>query len=218
MRLDDLKFESTSLDTRKFTIFTISKNRLQWEQLKGQLVDAGYHVSEIITNTKDFGLPQNRKRLYIVGEQLVFERNALETNLINLHCSSISLENLLPEVCVGTPLVLPKSHLWKLDEFSKSALQLKGLLNIRGHYEANSAGKLCTISPSVTTHDMCLYSFKYKRFLNGYDFCLLQGMPSHIAEFFVNHYSNWSILMLIGNAMSINVLCAILLSLETLTP
>lgn len=42
-------------------------NGKTWEVLKEEFMDLGYHIHSSVLNAKDYGIPQNRERLFVVG-------------------------------------------------------------------------------------------------------------------------------------------------------
>ena len=141
--------------------------------------------------------------------------NDVQENLVKLKSCYLSLDAILPLEIEGAAVSPPRSQMWKLESALNSEREapLTGVLSLRGHYRDKHNCKISNIVPCITTQDLSVFSFHHTRFLNGHDLALLQGIPAHLAKYLVENYNNFSIRKFVGNTMSINVLCALYLSI-----
>ena len=165
----------------------------QLKIIQNQNKEFAYNVSFDILNTKNYGIPQNRERIFIIG---------------------IRKDTQKENTCYTTP---PKIPMQQLDNFilDKTIVQntnipptiLKKLIKI--NYETNyicccdTFGYIKNISPTLTLSG-CKYMFHttYNRYLTYKECLLLQGFDCN----FLNVVGDVKLCNQIGNSMSVNVL------------
>lgn len=185
-----------------------------WRSRRAALLRV-YVIDELLINTRDYGLPQNRKRLYMVGTlPSISHGQQIASNLERLAIPDvIPIRRLLPRREQGDPVPVPPTHAWKLKRIPRGAKD--GILVLRDHYKDRNEVIVLDVSRPVVTKSSCFFCISHNRMLNCYDLALLQGVPKSIAQFLVDNYTNNMNLRLIGNAMSVNVLCALFLTIFT---
>ena len=157
-----------------------------------------YHLYHKVLNTKDFGLPQNRERLYIVGIRRTRQSRAFEwpdTRRIKLrplqqfvdHTDTTSIPWPYARPC---PANLPPGSLFIAAAF----LQKKASF-------PNSA----TIAPCLVTNGT-LWCVPYHRKANVKEYLKLQGFPAS----FKQRVSDRQLKKQVGNSMSVPVIKAVL--------
>jgi len=166
-------------------------NELLIEKLK----ILNYSISYQILNTKDYGIPQNRKRLYIIGTKEV-----VNFNFKKIECESIEnfvdFSNTIHEEFA--PNLLKKYENYKDSIFCN-------LDQIRpGNYKASR--DYC----STITRSNPIYNVLLHRKATNLEYLKLQGLPTNLKCLPVNQMRK-----LVGNSMSINILEMIIRDLET---
>lgn len=73
-------------------LWKTKKHRLFFEILKQQLIETGYVLSERLINAIEYGVPQDRDRIILIG----FHRNLLKNLGLKLDKNGILAENLFP--------------------------------------------------------------------------------------------------------------------------
>jgi DNA (cytosine-5)-methyltransferase 1 len=73
-------------------LWKTKKHRLFFEFLKQKLIEAGYVLSERLINTIEYGVPQDRDRIILIG----FQKNLIANLGIYLEEDTLVSENLLP--------------------------------------------------------------------------------------------------------------------------
>jgi len=168
-----------------------------------------YEVSYFLLNTKDYGIPQNRERIFIIGR-------------LKSHIKSVLNEPKKQELKIGvTDLmgVYPKKKYPELYNVSNKALLTKHLdygskkhnVNVNKApiiFDVNSSIGWGTygnnICPTLRTRSKFYISQK-KRKLHPNELLKLQGFTNS----FNNVVSNGQFIKQIGNTMSVNVLVAL---------
>lgn len=155
-----------------------------------------YKVYSDVLNAKNYGVPQNRERLFIIGiRNDCLKRNYIYTTPSFLIIKPIS--NFLLKI-KGT-LPVPKSiqnvfnkHKFKIDIKKPIILSTGGF------------GTASNISPTIT-HSHKHYIYKQKRYLTSTEALLLQGFPKN----FKHVVTETELYKQAGNSMSIHVLKAL---------
>jgi len=152
-----------------------------------------YNVYPDIYNTKDYGIPQNRERIYIIGMNKDIQLKHYEKphtmqmtplddfivdKTVRNMIPSTSLKNNLDMSPDNVNIVLPFSYYFPIPE----------------------------ICPTLTTQCHCVFHKVYKRNLLPIECLLLQGFPLD----FVQTISNRQMYKQAGNSMSVNVVKCIL--------
>ena len=160
-----------------------------------------YNLYPDIYNTKDYGIPQNRERIYIIGIQKDIQLdNFVKPHVLPLQPIEDYLLDKTINQCTAKSKVL-------LDKLSKSNLENV----ILTPFTFCSPPK--SICPTLTTQCARFYWSKYKRTLDYKECLLLQGFQTS----FIKVVSDHQMFRQIGNSMSVNVLKAILRELFTIT-
>jgi len=162
------------------------------KKVKNKDKEIAYNVYFDILNTKDYGIPQNRERIFIIGiRKDIQKKNTYYT----------------------TPEKLPMRPLddFIIDKTIKNITKNKQLqINLKKiNYEKNCIVTSCNyyfpikyLSPTLTTYCSIYYHTTYKRYLTTKECLSLQGFSTD----FIQTVSNTQIYKQIGNSMSVNVL------------
>ena len=161
-----------------------------------------YNIYTDILNTRDYGLPQNRERLYIVGIKKDFQK----------------AEYTCPQKCVMTPLddlVLDRTIYQVKTTCKITSKNLAKLNSAETNIvtPCNFFYPLKSVSPTLTTNCGRFYLNKYNRTILPQEALLLQGFPKD----FVQVVSNTQLFKQAGNSMSVCVLKAIINKIKTVT-
>jgi len=158
-----------------------------WEALSGL---EGYNVKWKILNTRHYGIPQNRERVYIVGTQGEFEWPE-EKEMQNLKNFVDWKDNTVKQIynCSNK----------YIDNVNKDAI----FIDVGWMYKT-SFPKAHLITPCITTKSG-LWCFLKNRPANCKEHLLLQGF-----ENFIQVVSNTQMKKQVGNSMSVNVLKVLL--------
>jgi DNA (cytosine-5)-methyltransferase 1 len=154
-----------------------------------------YNIHHDVYNTKDYGLPQHRERIYFVGIQKSCQITPFY-KAPKQPCKK--LESILQDV--STHNMPPKMNA------NKVINRLK--IDTKKNYVVSCAGfgtAMLGCCPTITCTTP-MYMTKYKRYLNVKELMQLQGFSPR----FKTVVSTRQLRKQIGNAMSVNVLCAIL--------
>lgn len=163
-----------------------------------------YHIKYEILNTKDFGVPHHRKRLYIIGSKKEFDliRPSLKADLNDFINKSLPSNK---SVCL-----IPRRQI-VLDEIvKKKNINLKDNWVITVGSSLSFARSYKDLCACITTFSNYYYITSQERFLSIQELYCLQGFPKDYkidCKYGNHHYR------LIGNSMSVNVLYYILVSL-----
>lgn len=77
-------------------LYRTKRHRLFFEELKSKLVECGYYLTEQLVNSLEFGVPQDRDRIILIG---IHEGTILEKNI-----------PVMPGIIVGFPWDLHKKY------------------------------------------------------------------------------------------------------------
>lgn len=168
--------------------FNYLLNELQ--KIKNINNEVAYNVSFDILNTKDYGIPQNRERIFIIGIRKDIQKEPY-----------------------STPEKIPMKN---LDDFiiDKTIYYTVAYKSLQKNLDKINHEKNCIItpftyyfpikntSPTLTTQCSKYYLTSYNRKINIEDALQLQGFPIK----FNRVISNTQMFKQIGNSMSINVL------------
>ena len=153
-----------------------------------------YSVYSMILNTKDYGLPQNRERIFIIG---IKKEIQLEEFTIPEKKEMIPLEEIIQDKTIYTNNKNCKAMFNKLKEINYS----KNYIFPNTNYTKPLYG-LC---PTLTTRSGVYFHSTYNRYLTTKECLLLQGFPINFKQV----VSNSRIYKQIGNSMSVNVIIAL---------
>jgi DNA (cytosine-5)-methyltransferase 1 len=152
-----------------------------------------YNIYHDILNTKDYGIPQNRERIFIIG----ILKDIQKKDCIYSTPEKIQMKPLDDFIIDKTVCdrILNKNGTKILKKFSLDNLDTIISCCGFGNYMYN-------LSPTLTTRCDLHYHTKYKRYLTTKECLLLQGF----APSFIQVVSNSQMYKQIGNSMSVNVL------------
>jgi DNA (cytosine-5)-methyltransferase 1 len=153
--------------------------------------DLAYNVSFDILNTKDYGIPQNRERIFIIGIRKDIQKETYTTpEKLNMK----PLDDFIIDKTININTNIPNTIIKKLKK-----------INYEKNYICccDTYGYMKNISPTLTLSG-CKYMYHttYNRYLTSKECLLLQGFPSN----FVNIVGDVNLCKQIGNSMSVNVL------------
>ena len=148
-----------------------------------------YNIYPDIYNTKNYGIPQNRERIYIIGikkdiQLCDYEKpQPLPMKLLNDFILNKTINIIYIPSSVLSKKIKNKSQnfICPVDTFTK------------GMYD---------ICPTLTTNSNTMYINTYNRFLSTHECLLLQGFSVNFKQVI----SNYQMYKQIGNSMSVNVL------------
>ena len=162
----------------------------QLEIIKNKNKEIAYNVSFDILNTKNYGIPQNRERIFIIGIRKDIQKEHYTT----------------PEKLQMKPLddfILDKTI---YNTIVRKSLQknLDKIYNLKNCIVTpfNFYFPLKNISPTLTTNCGKYFLTTYNKNLSITDCLLLQGFNKN----FIQIISNTQLFKQIGNSMSVNVL------------
>ena len=153
--------------------------------------ELAYNVSFDILNTKDYGIPQNRERIFIIGIRKDIQKETYTTpEKLNMK----PLDDFIVDKTININTNIPNTIIKKLKK-----------INYEKNYICccDTYGYMKNISPTLTLSG-CKYMYHttYNRYLTSKECLLLQGFPSN----FVNIVGDVDLCKQIGNSMSVNVL------------
>jgi DNA (cytosine-5)-methyltransferase 1 len=169
-----------------------------------------YNINYEVLNTKDYGIPQSRSRIYIVGIKKSLKKNfnfptkmnktiPIDSLLLNLPKDSIIPRNktLLDEIEKRYPLINfnDTKNPWLLN-LNVSSLKW---------FRRGTKG----ISPCLLTNSK-FYIPSLKRYLTPIESLLLQGIPVNDYKF---DYPDSVLFKFSGNTMSVNILVLLFMNL-----
>lgn len=174
---------------------TQKKNKPYYDYVNTELCMEEYNVTYTFMNTKDYGIPQNRARLYIIGIRKDIQKKDYQT----------------PKVC---GLIKPlKAYIDTTDTkvqkpsvfMAKYLPELKGVFICSAFLKAINPDNYQTYSPTLTAQGS-FWCKPMNRKMNVKERLRLQGFP----EDFKQVVSKSQMEKQIGNSMSVNVLVKIL--------
>lgn len=151
----------------------------------------GYHISYKLLNTRDYGIPQNRERVYIVGTMnKIFEwPTPIPTHL-----------NILDFVDHDNQERVEWKRKTNIDNVSDGAVFVDvDFLHYTNYPNADK------YSPCVVARGSSLWCVPYHRYATPKELGMLQGFPSDFKQV----VSNSQMKKQFGNSMSVNVLVEI---------
>ena len=158
--------------------------------------DNEYNIYDEILNTKDYGIPQNRERVYIIGiRKDIQKKEFIKPSKIQMK----ELDDFIIDQSLNTTFKVPKTIMNKL----------VNLKDVHGAYVKNyvcacdSFSIMKNMTPTITASNCkSMYNTTYNRYLTPQECLLLQGF----SEKFKQVVSNTQLCKQIGNSMSVNVL------------
>lgn len=160
-----------------------------------------YNIYHDIYNTKDYGIPQNRERIYIIGilkskQKKEYKKPKTKTGK--------PIKDFILDTKVYNPKSIPKTMEKHFKEITNNEMVFCAFGNF-GRPSRNN------IVPTLTSKKH--YIQNYKRYLLPKEALLLQGFP----KIFKQVVSNTQLNNQAGNAMSVNVIQVILKHLLNIT-
>jgi DNA (cytosine-5)-methyltransferase 1 len=157
--------------------------------------DQVYTIYSSIYNTKDYGIPQNRERIYIIGIKSEIQHEEFQKP------NHIHISPLCNFFIDSTPNTLYKP----CKSLLRNILKLKHNQNVQVITPFTFQSTLSNLCPALTTQCSKYYVLQYNRTLLPFECLLLQGFTSN----FVQKVTNSQLYKQAGNTMSVNVLKAI---------
>jgi len=165
-----------------------------------------YNVYNNILNTKDYGIPQNRERIYIIGIRKDIQR---EEYTKPKEKEMISLEEYIIDKTIYDKEIVDKMLKKNLEKINNT----KDCIVLPFTYYF----PMKNISPTLTTQCGRYYLTTYKRNLSAKECLLLQGFRKEFKQV----VSNTQMYKQAGNSMSVNVIKEIykkIFEITTLNP
>ena len=164
----------------------------QLTHIKNKNKEFAYNVYHDVLNTKDYGIPQNRERIFIIGiRKDVQKENTHYTTPEKLEM--IPLDDLITDKTIHTTHI-SKSLQTNLDKINH---EKNCIITPFTYYFP-----IKNMSPTLTTQCSKFYLTSYNRRISPKDALLLQGFPIN----FIQVVSNTQMFKQIGNSMPVNVL------------
>lgn len=152
-----------------------------------------YIVKYKILNTRDYGIPQNRERIFIIGSKTDFDFPLPIKNMNNLqnYVDWNIKSNIIPNYIKSHIEIVPKNGIFIDCSFPK-------------HTYPNSP----YVCSTITTRNR-MWCIPLNRFMTIEEALLLQGFPTN----FIQYISDTQMYKQIGNSISVNVLKKIFIEL-----
>ena len=162
-----------------------------WNELK-TLETIGYNIDFKVLNTRDYGIPQNRERIYIVGDK---------TKPI-VWPEPIAMEKLSEYIDYSdtNKYTLQGGYNSLYDQVPKDSIFADAIFSGRKISYKNSNRFISCINTKGAMYNIAMH-----RYANTKEYLKLQGFP----EDFNIKVSNCQLKKQVGNSMSVNVLVAI---------
>lgn len=156
------------------------------------LGSSGYYIYADIYNTKDYGIPQNRERIYIIGIRKDIQKEPYQVpEKIQMQpLEEFIIDNNLPKINPSPSL---QRNINKIPHNDLTS----NYIVIYGYYFP-----MKNICPTITTHCKYYYYTKFQRYLTIKECLSLQGFRTN----FKKVVSDIQMYKQVGNSMSPNVL------------
>ncbi len=152
-----------------------------------------YNVYYDIYNTKDYGIPQNRERIYIIG---ILKSEQVKEFVKPKTLEMRPLDDFIIDKRIGEFRSVNKTLLDNINKINKISSENNIVLPNKFYYPIKN------ISPTLNTQCASFYHTRYCKTLSINDCLLLQGFDLD----FIVSVSKTQICKQIGNSMSVNVL------------
>ena len=169
----------------------------QLKNIKNKDKEFAYNVSFDMLNTKDYGIPQNRERIFIIGIRKDIQKEPYSTpqklQLKDLDDFIIDKTICIPNISISLQKNLNKitnENIYKNNHIV-TPFTYSSIMN--------------NMSPTLTTRCDRYFHTTYKRYLTTKECLSLQGFPIN----FIQDVSKMQMYKQIGNSMSVNVLKAL---------
>lgn len=150
-----------------------------------------YNIYCDIYNTKDYGIPQNRERIYIIG----IKSDILINEYIKPECMEMKP---LDDIIIDKTVYEKNKNFKNIDKKLKKIGYKKNYIFPNSNY-VNPIKNIC---PTLSTRCDMFYHSSYNRYLTTTECLLLQGFSKDFKQV----VSNTQMYKQIGNSMSVNVL------------
>lgn len=174
----------------------------QLKNIKNANGELAYNVYHDILNTKDYGIPQNRERIFFIGIRKDIQTDEYTTP------EKIPMRDL-------DDFILDKTIYINNNTLPVITRKLKKI-NYEKNYvfpNSNYVNPVKNMTPTLSTRCDMFYHSTYNRYLTTNECLLLQGFPSN----FNQDISNTQMFKQIGNSMSVNVLKALFQKIYQIT-
>jgi DNA (cytosine-5)-methyltransferase 1 len=182
----------------------VNNNGKYFKFIINTLKNIGYNISWCVLNSKDFGLPQNRPRVYIIGHlNKLFDFTNLQQS------NNIVPFNAIIDKKINTSLITNRfTSLFDKPKHTKSGFILHAKINNYTHMKLYSTksfvGTLATASPPIIYDER----INKERHISKTELIKLQGFPASFK--FPPTFSRSNYIHYLGNSVSINVIDAII--------
>jgi DNA (cytosine-5)-methyltransferase 1 len=150
-----------------------------------------YNIYCDIYNTKDYGIPQNRERIYIIG----IKSDILVNEYIKPECIEMKQ---LDDIIIDKTIYKKNKNFKNINEKLEKIEYKKNYIFPNSNY-VNPIKNIC---PTLSTRCDMFYHSSYNRYLTTTECLLLQGFSKDFKQV----VSNTQMYKQIGNSMSVNVL------------
>ena len=163
----------------------------QLKNIKNKNKEIAYNVTFDILNTKDYGIPQNRERIFIIGIRKDIQKQPYSSP------EKLPMRNLDDFIIDKTICIYEKN----------SPVILKKLIKINHEKNfvfpnSNYVNPTKNMTPTLSTRCDMFFHSTYKRYLTTKECLSLQGFPINL----IQNVSKMQMYKQIGNSMSVNVL------------
>ena len=165
-----------------------------------------YNIYYKVLNTKDYNIPQNRPRVYIVGIQKKYGDHfkfpeKIKSTVSISDIMDKSLKNDEEKLTKNMKLVV-KNRLKKKSGDKKNNYIINTGVSVNGGF----GSAMLEISPCLLAGSKYFFSTKYNRFLSDREHLRLQGFPDYLKTIDNPNITKKQA----GNSMSVNVICFLL--------
>lgn len=208
---EDLKRFLAASQPRAFLLENVkgllsSNSGRSFDRVRKSLEEIGYHVSWAVLDTQNFGLPQHRERIYIVGSK----EKTFDFDKLKRYAKHKKLYEILDKGEPNSELrcdIFDKAEIFKKPVETDTGFILRAKLsNFTNRKLFSSNGIIGTIA---TASPPPIYDERYKmtRHLSKNELKRCQGFPTSFK--FSKEMSRSDVVKYIGNAVSVNVIQAI---------
>lgn len=180
---------------------------------KKVLKTCGYKVFMKVLNTKDFGIPQSRPRVYIVAIHESAYRHKFKWPKPHKEFDKKNLGLIIERSEIGDEILNIENYEKK---YGKEIWKKAYILDVNSSSRFQSAR--CHVAPCLTYSRLAVnppgyYIPALKRRINLLECGRLQGMPDNLMRSLMVHQDHKQIGAALGDGMSINVLSKVFLSI-----
>lgn len=173
----------------------------QLKNIKNTHKEFAYNIYHDILNTKDYGIPQNRERIFFIGIRKDVQKQEYTTpeKLLMRNLDDFILDKTIYSKTKNTTIL---KNLNKINNEKNNIV-----LSNNYYYPIKNA------SPTLTTQCSRYYITTYNRYLTQKECLLLQGFPVNFNQVVSNH----QMYKQAGNSMSVNVLKVLIKKIFSIT-